>query len=127
MKSMTFELLRHVNLDFGYTLKLYDTGDNFSDPYSRPRLAYEMFAPDGSVLFSGDDFFCSPLNSIDGDDALRGLLGFLTLQPGDVESDYFDDYTPEQLAFAEGDAEQLSILSLDSDGEYPAHVFEDIE
>lgn len=126
MKS-TFELLRYVNLDLGCTLKLYDTGDSFSDPYGKQRLAYEMFEPDGSVLFSGDDYFCSPMYGIDNDDAIRGLLDFLTLRPGDTDSYYFAEYTPEQLAFAEGDAEQLSVLAQDADGEYPAHVFEDIE
>jgi hypothetical protein len=65
------------------------------------------------VIFEGEDFSCSPMIAIDSDDSLRSLLGFLTLKPGDTDRDYFDDYTPEQLAFAENEAESLSIWALE--------------
>ena len=76
-------------------------------------LAYEFRTPSGEVLFEGADYGCAPGHAIDSDDALRGLLGFLTLKPGDTDADYFTDYTEAQRAFAEGDAEELQMWSLE--------------
>ncbi len=47
---------------------------------------------------------------LDGDQTVRGVLGFLALRPGDVEADYFDRYTPEQLAWRDQHAEDLQHL-----------------
>lgn len=119
-----WDLMRHVELDCGYTLKLYDANRREDDRYM---LAYEMFTPEGDVLFSGDDFGSSPLHAIDSDDTLRSLLVFLTLQPGDTDPEYFANYTPEQLAFAESRvAEKLSLLAMEAEDGFPARVFVDI-
>ena len=106
------EPLRHVELD-GYTLQTFDTGE--VDTLGKSRIAYEFKTPAGEMLFNAEDFHASPCHAIDSDECLRSLLGFLTLSPGDTESDYFADYTPEQMAFAEGDAEQLKIWSFDDE------------
>ncbi|MEV0406630.1 hypothetical protein [Actinoallomurus sp. NPDC050550] len=45
--------------------------------------------------------------------AARSLLGYLTLRPGDVEADYFDEYTPEQLMWRDEFAEELSAYAED--------------
>lgn len=102
--------LRDVDIE-GYRLQTFDMGQTISR--GKARLAYTLTAPDGSVIFDGDDFGCSPQHAIDSDEALRALLGFLTLKPGDTDREYFESYTPEQMAFARGDAERLSIYAMD--------------
>lgn len=61
------------------------------------------------VLFEGEDFGPSPMHADDSDAAVRSLMTFLTLVPGDTDADYFEAYTPDQLDFASnGDAQDLA-------------------
>lgn len=60
------------------------------------------------TLFEGEDFGCSPMHAIDSDETIAGIMGFLTLRPGDTDADYFENYTPEQLAFCSEHAESLA-------------------
>ncbi len=99
-----------------YTLRLYDTekggawfvGDCWVKR-SQYRLAYK-FTKGRKVLFEGEDYGCSPGIAIDSQGALIGLLAFLTLKPGDTDREYFEDYTDEQLAFANsGDAQEIAM------------------
>lgn len=77
-------------------------------PTGQQLLGYELVRPNGVVLFTGEDYGCSPQHAPDSDDALRDLLGLLTVQPGDTDTEWFDDYTPEQMRFARsGEAEAL--------------------
>jgi len=109
------EMLRDVLIN-GYRLETWDTYR--TDRLGKSVLAYRFTGPDGEVIFEGADFCCSPLCAIDSDDCLRALLGFLTLQPGDTDEDYFDAYTDRQLEFAEGDAEYLGLWAHDSTMEF---------
>jgi hypothetical protein len=59
------------------------------------------------TVFEGADFGCSPLHAIDSDRTIVGLMSFLTLRPGDTDREYFDAYTPEQLAYCSAHAEAL--------------------
>jgi hypothetical protein len=59
------------------------------------------------VLFEATDFGRAPGNTEDGNATVESIMSFLTLRPGDTDEDYFKDYTPEQLAFAEQHAETL--------------------
>ena len=93
-----------------FTLKLFDTFRR--DSYGKNRLAYEFFQ-DKKLIFTGNDFFCSPLHSIDSDDSIYSLMGFLTLCPGDTDEEYFKDYTSCQFEFCDQYAESLSILVYD--------------
>lgn len=68
-------------------------------------------------LFRGEDFGPSPLHSIDGDETVASLMGFLTLRPGDTDREYFENYTPAQLAYCEQHAEALAVEVLDRFGE----------
>lgn len=104
------DLLRDVNID-GYRLRTWDTGA--CDRLGKSRLAYQFDAPGGKLLFEGEAFYASPVHAIDSDECLRALLSFLTLRPGDTDREYFDSYTPEQMDFAQGPAEQLSLWTLD--------------
>ncbi len=99
------EPLRHVRLDNGYTLRTWDSGKTRR---GRTRIGYELkdgFL--GKTIFSDDEFCPSPCHADDADETLRGLLGFLTLRPGDTDRDYFDAYTPAQREFAASSACEL--------------------
>jgi len=89
-----------------YELRTWDSGR--TDHMGKTILRYEFRDPRGFILFAGSDFACSPMHAIDSDEAVGSLLNFLTLRPGDTDREYFEDYTPEQMEFAQsGDAEYL--------------------
>ena len=91
-----------------FVLTTFYTGR--TDEIGKPIIAYE-FREQGKAnnIFTGDDFHCSPLHAIDSDDCVYGLLGFLTLRPGDVEDWYFHDYTLAQQSFRDNHAEALAL------------------
>ena len=88
-----------------FTLTLSETGR--LDALGKWILDYRLTSQ-GRILFSGQDFACSPLHATDSDETVRALMGFLTLRPGDTDTEYFKDYTPKQLEFAEHHAESLA-------------------
>ena len=110
-----------------FRLTVWDTYTR--DHYGKSRLGYRMVSPEGIVLFESEDFCCSPCVAVDSDDMLRSLLGFLTLQEGDIEAEYFDDYSAEARAFAASDAcEALSIYAMEpEEGEEVEDPFLDWE
>jgi hypothetical protein len=89
-----------------YRLELCDTFR--LDYYGKCVLAYRFFHR-GRLLFPGADFHCSPLHAVDADATVAGVLAFLSLKPGDTDPEYFEDYTPEQLAFARAEGDNLSL------------------
>lgn len=84
--------------DTGYRLELWYAG---TMDHGRVRCAYRFHKNDGTVLFEGDTYSPSPTCCYDSDESLRGLISFLTLGVGDTDEEYFTDYTPDQLAWAE--------------------------
>lgn len=68
--------------------------------HGRDRVAYTFGRVGEPPIFTGDDFGPSPMNDPLGYRSALGLLTFLTLRPGDTDSDYFDAYTSAQLAWA---------------------------
>jgi len=126
------ERLRHVRLHAPsgvYTLETWDGGPD--SPFGRQYIGYRFSNPKGEPIFdttlNSAPMGVSPLYAVDSDEALRALLGFLTLRPGDTDREYFDGYTPAQLAFAEGDAEYLQLYADEGTEKYPAEPFEEIE
>ena len=93
--------------DHKYYLVLWETG--IRDEYGKYQLGYSL-KQDGEILFTGEDYYCSPLHCIDEDGTVKSLMAFLTLKPGDVEEEYFKDYSTEQMAFAQEDAEYLECV-----------------
>src|SRR6185436_10686133 len=61
------------------------------------------------ILFEGEDFGCSPCHAIDSDAAVASLMGFLTLKPGDTDSEYFDGYSDLQRDYCSEHAEALQL------------------
>lgn len=78
------------------------------------KTKYSLTDPKGTVVFSGSDLGCSPLNTPESKENAVALLSFLTLRKGDTDEDYFDGYTPEQLAWIDtDDCEDLSMFGYD--------------
>lgn len=98
-----------------FTLVMYS-------PYLPPHntgqysLGYRFFM-DGKLLFSGEDYGCSPMHCIDSDESVACLLFFLTLKPGDTDDEYFEKYTEEQMDYARSHAEFLWCIVTDRFGE----------
>lgn len=103
-------ILRDIDLD-GHRLRMWDT-------QSRPgnglqtAIHYQLKDPSGDVIFEGGDFSA---NCIDEDDTVRSLMSFLTLTEGDVEDEYFKDYTDAQKDWRDANAEDLSIWGIEPD------------
>lgn len=86
----------------GYRLTLYSIGGE--------RIGYR-FLDQGKLIFEGKDFRPSPLYATDSMETVCALLDFLSLRPGDTDSDYFKDYTAAQLKWAKSyRAEYLKAL-----------------
>lgn len=86
-----------------HTWDTYKRGD-----YGRSILGYAFGLEGETPLFVGADFTSPAGYAIDSDATLRSLMGFLTLRPGDTDSDYFAEYTEAQLAFCADDAEYMA-------------------
>jgi hypothetical protein len=71
----------------------------------------------GVAVFCGRDFETPDhWTHIEPTHALAGLLGFLSLRPGDTDAEYFDSYSPSQMEWAETYAEELSGVVSDLEG-----------
>ncbi len=85
------------------------------------RVKYYAFRY-GAILFEGNDFKPSPMHNIDAIDSCVELLSFLTLQVGDTDLDYFDNYTEAQMVWTTTiDCEQVELIISDfkdKDSEY---------
>lgn len=96
-----------------FTLRMYDTGGTIG---GKNRVAYTLRSK-GKTIFEGDDFGCSPMDSIDSDSAVAALMGFLTLRPGDTDREYFENHSEEQMEYCSSHAEALSCHVLDRFGD----------
>jgi hypothetical protein len=88
------------------------------------RPAYEYTLWDGDeVISAGHDLWGPALGAWpEPEEMVATCLGFLSVQPGDTDEEYFAGYTPRQLEWAESDrCELLSLLASemepDPDGE----------
>ena len=91
-----------------FTLRVFDTGRYHRRGTSL--LAYELRQHERgrtTILFNGEEYSPSPLHADDSDRSIAGLLGFLTLRPGDTDREYFTNYTPAQREFCDQHAEAL--------------------
>lgn len=119
------DYLRHVEIEAltgrKWQLRTWDTHSR--DYRGQTTIGYEFISPEGTVLFTGEDFNGSPLHADDSDATLRSLLSFLTLHPGDTDREYFANYTAEQMAFAESyECEAMQLYGMDDLEDVPAFV-----
>lgn len=89
-----------------FRLDLFDLGRPYREG-PQWNLGYCLYQ-DGNLLFSGDDYGCAPGHAIDSDSAVEGIMGYLTLRPGDTDDEYFENYTDAQREFCEQHAEALA-------------------
>lgn len=105
-----------------FALTLSDTGrrDEYGKHIFHYRLTitdpqhyhseYVVRAPQTRVLFEAEDYhahYVPTHNFHDLDSVIEGIMGFLTLRPGDTDEEYFKNYTHEQLDYCERFAEAL--------------------
>ena len=108
------ELLREFDFDT-VKVKLFDD-HNYTT--GRHYLNYELW-DDGQLIFSGNDYSPSPMDAIDSDEAITGILAFLTLVPGDTDDEYFETYEDEQLEWAgSANSENLKLMLFDFEEKY---------
>jgi len=81
---------------------------------TRERWAYQLYAGE-NLIFSGDDLGTPP--GVSEARAAAHALGFLTLLPGDTDSQWFSDYSLEQIAWCDAHAESLGMCLWDDDGD----------
>lgn len=86
-----------------FVLRL-EHADSDSGPNPQVKYVFYEAGDPEKPIFEGDDFwpereYDGELNCLDEEDA-RVLIGFLTMQPGDTDSEYFNDYTDDQMKFA---------------------------
>jgi hypothetical protein len=101
-----------------YTLRVWDSGD--LDTRGCSYLGYELregFSAHSVTIFEGEDFAGSPMHADDSDETMKGLLAFLTLRPGDTDSEYFAKYTEPQHSWCIAHAEDLAMAVLERFGE----------
>ena len=92
-----------------FILKLFETGRR--NAMGRDLVGYQLLQRDNFrqiELFAGADIGCSPLHAIDSVACAHAVMRFLTLRPGDIDADYFDNYTQAQQDFCARHAESLS-------------------
>lgn len=97
-----------------FSLTIWDAGSG-SDGRWKVGYRLNMTDVDGksTTIFKREDFYPGRGQCTDSDDAVEGLMGFLTLRPGDTDREYFADYTPAQLEFAQNHAEALACVVAD--------------
>jgi hypothetical protein len=80
----------------------------------RTRLDVEV-RQNRKVIFPRGVLYCSPspCHSVDGTDARELVSSLVAMKPGDTDQEYFSEYSPEQLAWAEANGEDLTLLSQD--------------
>ena len=106
-----------------FTLELWDLNEH--DSAGRFAVGYKLTEKQPNqkrsrVLFECKDPACAVFvhSAVDSDETAGSVLGWLTLKPGDTDPDWFAGYTPDQMDFAQTDAEALSYLAMERFGEW---------
>lgn len=102
-----------------FTLTMWDAGT--TDGRGSTTIRYRLTMRENGktiILFNAADYHGSPAVAIDSDENAAGLMGFLTLRPGDTDSEFFADDSAEVRAYRGQHAEALSLEVMDRLGEY---------
>jgi len=101
-------------------IRMYDTGRRDSRGMTRIEVEadrLDLNSGERKVLFSGSDLYMSPgMGTCDDSDAMvKCAVSMVAMRPGDTDSDWFDNYSPDQLEWSrsyECEALQESALDL---------------
>lgn len=97
----------------GFKMALYLNPDD-SFMADRPSYDYAVTTPTG-VKFIGTQFRPAPSDLKNKVKILDSLLVWITLKPGDTDKEYFDSYTPEQMAWSQSFACEMAQSDLPED------------
>jgi hypothetical protein len=89
----------------GFKVEMFDSPER--DRHGKWKVPYR-FGHNGEAIFDGT-LGASPMHATDGPETLAAILTFCSLQPGDTDPDYFDDYSERQLAWCRQWGETLSL------------------
>lgn len=113
------KVLRYVEIDSmlrgvaPYRLLLWDTYTEYSP--GRPKLGCAFYrSPDTEPFMVS---YCGPGMgaSVDDDEMVQCALGCFTMRPEDTDTDWFAEYTPEQMEWAESyECETLAFLHVEA-------------
>lgn len=90
------------------TTKVKSLGVSVTTYYCGDKLAYKMYV-DGKLLFKGTQFKPGAIRNWDDLEANIDLLSFLSVGIHDTSKEYFDDYTPAQLAWAKDNGYSITV------------------
>ena len=103
----------------GKLCRIYAYDANYTDPQTgHMRIDVEVYhGPD--CIFRVGDTYCAVnrWTAIDSDDAKALVLSLVAMKPGDTDAEFFESYTPGQLAFVSAFGEELSMVAFDRFGE----------
>lgn len=109
--------LRHVRtfVRDRFRLALWDTGRKVGEKTELRFEFYDQTLPMMQrLVFARDDFRVPPQHALDSDATVWALLGFLALGEGDVDPEFFDDYTPAQLEWRDSPRrEELAAIAME--------------
>lgn len=104
-----------LGFDVVMSVRKFENNAPFSQ---RAFLSYTVITPSGAT-FTGDRYSPSPMVAYDSADSVISLLGWICVKPGDTDKDFFADYTPKQMDWAESFAcEDYACMLGDFDGSH---------
>src|SRR3990172_4774046 len=80
------------------------------DHHGKSGIGYELrmhLNGKTTVLFTGENFYNSPMHCTDSDASIKAIMGFLTLCPGDTDEEFFENDTDEVKAYRRNYDESL--------------------
>jgi len=93
-----------------FRIRTWDTGQWDMFTTGKYRLAYCLVEIKGNseeIVCCGDDFFVASGKCIDDLETIATIGDFLTIQPGEVEEEFFAYHTDRQMSFLEDHGEAL--------------------
>ncbi|MDA2809912.1 hypothetical protein O4J56_04615 [Nocardiopsis sp. RSe5-2] len=96
-----------------HTLIIEPAGFETCGVVPRECWSYRLYCGD-SLIFEGKDLR-TPVG-VSEDQVAARALGFLTLRPGDTEDEYFADYSQDQFAWCEENADMLGLCLIGEGG-----------
>ncbi len=92
-----------IRTHFGNTIQVtaFDRAAPAVNPYGHSYIDIEV-KQGKEIIFPRGQLYCgvNAWTSTDGNAAKELVLSTVAMKPGDTDSDYFRDYTPDQLAWA---------------------------
>lgn len=120
IKTCRFTIRGSSSLDYNHTfeLKVWDLNEPMG---SHHKLAYrfnhvkksrETGKKYTTCLFYTEAFGCPMSQAVDSNETTLSILQFITMRPGDVENDYFEEYNENQLEFVDMFAEEINFRAM---------------